>query len=85
MFLSRSSTSFCLIRLTKSTSEASGTYRRFDGELVTLLCPGVVGRAGLVDGGVPGGVEDSTLILQLEEMLHRSQICNTPIDGTMLS
>ena len=63
---SLSSTSLCLIFFTISTSCASATYRRFDGEELGSVAPSLwcVEICAVVElpacGGVPGGVVDST-------------------------
>ena len=63
MFRSLSSTSFCLIFLTTSTSCESATYRLFVGDTV---CSAETGAAEGVDAGgfcsgEPGGVVESTV------------------------
>lgn len=63
VFRSLSSTSFCLIFLTTSTSSVSATYRRLAGDAIDSAIPndadGVESGAAFRSGD-PGGVVDST-------------------------
>ena len=82
VFLSRSSTSFCFIRLTTSMSCASATYRRLEGDVASAACEwdaclGVLEGTALVPprrGGEPGGVVDS---IQKQKQSHRPTLSHT--------